>query len=606
MKAKEFIIVEAKVAQKPKPRNPVAKNLGVTTSGAGQHKDRKAAEKRGEVKHKGKSLGESNSQILPPGYNYEPYDEVDDDTRKIYHMVRTPDGKQVRADFSPYEKLKDSDIAVWIKLGMPDRKGLGLNGPIEKDHLYKLAQEKGVAEAFGLYGPFTVTINTGERPQSRTITKKFRREDDAILWAEDWFEDAPQFVYATAEITDPEGNVVWYSDETMASGRKVSEDQVTEVSKDYAERERAGSQIAKILDNNKGTQWDDYTPEQLKQIQQLAKITGRRHGIWQSKKLGREMQVGRIVDLMSKYVQQKQRDSGQMPEFTGRAATAKDMANQIALQTNGDATWRPGTTWTSGRTGTRHRDPQDHVLYKDKQSYNDAWQWIESKGKKVHYKNNFDDLRTAIQIGSYIVEPSSRTRSPFGAKPETEYSVSVRSVKAIGQPTRTKQDITDQQAAAIRDIANTRGENAMKMIQALIDVLDGEQDVKRVIDQSKKIDPRDKAKLDKIIAGAGNFKESKKHISPSGVETNMAPTDDDYAINYGKDGNVAKFRKKQGLDVKTGNKKVDEVDMSSPEFQRLLKSVGEKANQGPKKTVYDPKTGKYKVVPVNAQGNKNG
>jgi hypothetical protein len=80
-----------------------------------------------------------------------------------------------------------------------------------------------VAEALGLYGPFTMTINTGERPTSRTKTKKFRREDDAILWAEDWFEDFPQYVYATAEITDPEGNVVWYSDETMASGQGVAE-----------------------------------------------------------------------------------------------------------------------------------------------------------------------------------------------------------------------------------------------------------------------------------------------------------------------------------------------------------------------------------------------
>jgi len=102
-----------------------------------------------------------------------------------------------------------------------------------------------------------------------------------------------------------------------------------------------------------------------------------------------------------------------------------------------------------------------------------------------------------------------------------------------------------------------------------------------------------------------NFKEGKTHVSPSGVETNMDPSDDDYEINYGKNGSVAKFRKKQGLDVETG-KKVNEVDMSSPEFQRLLKSVGEKAKQGPKKTVYDPKTGKYKVVPVNPQGNKNG
>jgi len=75
----------------------------------------------------------------------------------------------------------------------------------------------------GINGPFTVIINTGERPESRTKTKKFRREDDAILWAEDWLEDFPQYVFATAEITDSKSNVVWYSDETMVSGQGVAE-----------------------------------------------------------------------------------------------------------------------------------------------------------------------------------------------------------------------------------------------------------------------------------------------------------------------------------------------------------------------------------------------
>lgn len=70
-----------------------------------------------------------------------------------------------------------------------------------------------LAEAAGLYGPFTVTINTGERPQSHTKTKKFKREDDAILWAQDWLEDFSQYPFATAEVTDPDGNVVWTTDE---------------------------------------------------------------------------------------------------------------------------------------------------------------------------------------------------------------------------------------------------------------------------------------------------------------------------------------------------------------------------------------------------------
>ena len=47
MKIKELL--EAKTE---KPRNFVAKNAKATTSGAGAHKDKKKAEKQGEVKHK--------------------------------------------------------------------------------------------------------------------------------------------------------------------------------------------------------------------------------------------------------------------------------------------------------------------------------------------------------------------------------------------------------------------------------------------------------------------------------------------------------------------------------------------------------------------------
>lgn len=53
--------------------------------------------------------------------------------------------------------------------------------------------------------------------------------------------------------------------------------------------------------------------------------------------------------------------------------------------------------------------------------------------------------------------------------------------------------------------------------------------------------------------------EAKAHISPSGVKTTMDPSDDDYEINYGKKGLVAKFRKDQGMDVETGSKKVTEA-----------------------------------------------
>ena len=63
-----------------------------------------------------------------------------------------------------------------------------------------------------------------------------------------------------------------------------------------------------------------------------------------------------------------------------------------------------------------------------------------------------------------------------------------------------------------------------------------------------------------LATPAENVKESMcaKHISPSGAETTMCPDDDDYEINYGKDSGIDDFRKKNGLDVRTGKKVKEE------------------------------------------------
>jgi hypothetical protein len=52
MRAKDFIPAS-------KPRNFVAKNQ--KTAGAGAHKDKKKADKQGDVKHKGKAVEEAGS-----------------------------------------------------------------------------------------------------------------------------------------------------------------------------------------------------------------------------------------------------------------------------------------------------------------------------------------------------------------------------------------------------------------------------------------------------------------------------------------------------------------------------------------------------------------
>lgn len=58
MRSTEFV-TEAKVIKTEKPRNFVAKNAKM--GGAGQHKDKKKAEKQGDVKHKQKEVVESDN-----------------------------------------------------------------------------------------------------------------------------------------------------------------------------------------------------------------------------------------------------------------------------------------------------------------------------------------------------------------------------------------------------------------------------------------------------------------------------------------------------------------------------------------------------------------
>ena len=85
MKVRE-IIRESKV-EASKPRNFVAKNAKM--GGAGQHKDKKKAEKQGDVKHKNKQFAESQVSELSKGTLSNYSDKADMDIVKK-HRVRGP------------------------------------------------------------------------------------------------------------------------------------------------------------------------------------------------------------------------------------------------------------------------------------------------------------------------------------------------------------------------------------------------------------------------------------------------------------------------------------------------------------------------------------
>jgi hypothetical protein len=196
-----------------------------------------------------------------------------------------------------------------------------------------------------------------------------------------------------------------------------------------------------------------------------------------------------------------------MPTFSSTSpATAKDMAERIAEQTNGSYTSKYGRVWTSSRGG-RYRDPQDHIRYQNKEDLDSAWEWCLQRGKQVHYYDSLRTLQTAIRIGRFVVKRASTWSQQFG----DDYLLSVRTVRALQNPLMDVQKITDQQASALRDLAQTRNANALEKIKILMSILKIKDEqpnllnIKTAIDTAPQIDPRDKAKLDKIIDAAKNL-----------------------------------------------------------------------------------------------------
>jgi hypothetical protein len=95
---------------------------------------------------------------------------------------------------------------------------------LDREAKSKGLKEQGVAEgSFGSgYGSvFTLYVNTGEKSTTKTKTKKFKREDDAVLWAEDYADQHEMFPNLKMEIQDENGNVVWELEEPQGVAEAV-------------------------------------------------------------------------------------------------------------------------------------------------------------------------------------------------------------------------------------------------------------------------------------------------------------------------------------------------------------------------------------------------
>jgi hypothetical protein len=53
------------------------------------------------------------------GYSYEGWKDYEEDNIKIFHDVRTPEGKTISMPFSPYCSITQKMFEQWILIGTP-------------------------------------------------------------------------------------------------------------------------------------------------------------------------------------------------------------------------------------------------------------------------------------------------------------------------------------------------------------------------------------------------------------------------------------------------------------------------------------------------------
>jgi hypothetical protein len=80
------------------------------------------------------------------GYTYFQELDYEPDNIKIFHEVKTPDGRVLSMDWSSYSTPTQNDFELYIDLGLPDRMHPSLGkrqvySPLNRDALFKIKMD---------------------------------------------------------------------------------------------------------------------------------------------------------------------------------------------------------------------------------------------------------------------------------------------------------------------------------------------------------------------------------------------------------------------------------------------------------------------------------
>lgn len=82
------------------------------------------------------------------GFTYKGYvyghdlDIEPEENCKIFHEIKTPEGKTITMDWSPYSTPTERQFKMWIDLGCPKRIG---TGPLNEDDLQRLIEAEEIS-----------------------------------------------------------------------------------------------------------------------------------------------------------------------------------------------------------------------------------------------------------------------------------------------------------------------------------------------------------------------------------------------------------------------------------------------------------------------------
>lgn len=80
------------------------------------------------------------------GFTYSQEKDYEPDNIKIFHSVKTPDGRVVSMDWSSYSTPTQNDFELFIDLGLPDRMHPSLGkrhvySPLSRNDLFKIKMD---------------------------------------------------------------------------------------------------------------------------------------------------------------------------------------------------------------------------------------------------------------------------------------------------------------------------------------------------------------------------------------------------------------------------------------------------------------------------------